>query len=316
MPLYRAAANMDHEWLKRPNPIQTDANTCITHLLVNFNPNNTLFSTLFRGQQFSMDTDPDGVTSYVYTALDHDSQSIRLIRLLPASSFESEIRCEIYNVSLDTNPEYEALSYAWGDPSVTERIFLEKCPFQATRNLVLALKYLRRTDTPRILWVDAISIDQSNIDERGHQVAFMSRIYAMASSDIFWLGDDHGGVARGAFEFVAEIAEIGRRLPDEGDMRDEAIRGASHALFDDEKKLETLSRVFQYRDVWTRIWIVQEIAVSKEVSIHCGDLSMSWELWSQFWGMVNKIPRLVPEGNSPMEEIWYRCTPAVVINIA
>ncbi len=144
-------------------------------------------------------------TSYVYQPLDDATQSIRLIRLQPASSFGSDVHCDIYHVTLDTQPIYEALSYAWGDAKVTSPIFLEGCPFQATVNLVSALRYLRHEDKTRTLWVDAICIDQSNIQERGHQVAFMATIYSMAECDILWLGDDPHDDAEITFRFIQHI---------------------------------------------------------------------------------------------------------------
>jgi hypothetical protein len=123
----------------------------------------------------------------------------------------------------DTQPIYEALSYAWGDAKVTSPIFLESCPFQATVNLVSALRHLRHEDNTRTLWVDAICIDQSNIQERGHQVAFMAKIYSMAECDILWLGDDPHDDAEKTFKLIQNIGHTFNNLPAKGKERTKAL---------------------------------------------------------------------------------------------
>src|SRR6266536_764396 len=72
-------------------------------------------------------------------------------------------------------------------------------------NLVSALRHLRLKDIARTMWVDAICIDQSNIDERGHQVALMTKIYSLAKCDLLWIGDDY--TAGYVFKIVEETAE-------------------------------------------------------------------------------------------------------------
>ncbi|KAK7191269.1 HET domain-containing protein [Paraphaeosphaeria sporulosa] len=59
-----------------------------------------------------------------------------------------------------------------------------------TTNLYIALRYLRQDDADRIMWVDAVCIDQNNLQERGHQVSQMCNIYSCAERVIFWLGEN------------------------------------------------------------------------------------------------------------------------------
>jgi hypothetical protein len=215
-------------------------------------------------------------TFYVYQPLDDATQSIRLVRLQPALSFESDVQCDIYHVNLDTQPRYEALSYAWGDAKITSPIFLEGCPFHATVNLVSALRHLRHADKTRTLWVDAICIDQSNIQERGHQVAFMARIYSMAECDILWLGDDPDDDAAKTFEFIQNMSHIYKTLPAEGKERTKALQAAS-SVFGGDAPVAPIWRIMNNRPIWKRIWIVQEIVVARKVFLKCGIHSMSWD---------------------------------------
>lgn len=57
---------------------------------------------------------------------------------------------------------YEALSYVWGDRESTNKIWVDGCLFTVTENLFEALSNLRQPSEDRLLWVDAICIDQSH----------------------------------------------------------------------------------------------------------------------------------------------------------
>ncbi|KAI8225327.1 Heterokaryon incompatibility protein 6, OR allele [Colletotrichum sp. SAR 10_96] len=82
---------------------------------------------------------------------------------------------------------YEALSYAWGSTDQSETITANGQILHVTKNLYSALEHLRQKEN-RILWIDAICIDQTNLQERGHQVGQMSDIYRQADQVLVWLG--------------------------------------------------------------------------------------------------------------------------------
>jgi hypothetical protein len=217
---------------------------------------------------------------YTYEPLDNSNFSIRLISLAPTANFSSDIHCSIYQVSLDNNPEYEAVSYAWGDPNIFETIFLGGFPFSVTVNLVSALRHLRLKDEARVLWVDALSIDQSNLQERGQQVSFMAKIYSMAKCDALWLGEDKNDGEQ-AFEIVAAIANIWDRFEDEFSLDLEIIASLVLPLLTPEN-CEALKSVLSKPLVWRRIWIVQEIVRAKNVNLHFGRQKLSWSLVRKF----------------------------------
>ncbi len=70
-----------------------------------------------------------------------------------------------------------------------------------TPNLAAALNRLRRADSPRSFWIDALCINQEVLPERTQQVALMGDIYTFASQAIIWLGEDHGE-ALAAFKLI------------------------------------------------------------------------------------------------------------------
>ena len=91
-------------------------------------------------------------------------------------------------VSLKSKPEYETLSYVWGDPNPSNEITANGSALKITGNLHTALCYLRSPDIPRVVWADGICINQSDLDERSYQVGIMDDIYRQARGVQIWLG--------------------------------------------------------------------------------------------------------------------------------
>lgn len=119
-----------------------------------------------------------------------------MIELLPGVD-ASPIQCNIVETSLADPPDYEALSYCWGNPEMKTSILLQNKAFKITVNLFDALWCLRKENQKRLLWVDAICIDQTNIRERNHQVRLMRDIYKNACRTLIWLGRETEEIRRG-----------------------------------------------------------------------------------------------------------------------
>jgi hypothetical protein len=104
--------------------------------------------------------------------------------------------------------EYEALSYVWGSPERTREVIVRaKWPrsnkvLRISKNLSTALRYLRQQDEERILWVDAICINQDDLNERSKEVKMMGSIYKNARRVVVWLGegDEHSSLAMETLE--------------------------------------------------------------------------------------------------------------------
>ncbi|KAK8022102.1 heterokaryon incompatibility protein-domain-containing protein [Apiospora rasikravindrae] len=119
-------------------------------------------------------------------------KGLRTIRLavVEPGDWGSPISCYLSHSSLDDNPKYVALSYAWGSPRATRPILVDGIQLQVTVNLESALRHLRHQSEPLIIWIDAICINQLDLTERSEQVRLMRSIYQQASGVIVWLGDD------------------------------------------------------------------------------------------------------------------------------
>jgi hypothetical protein len=130
------------------------------------------------------------MSTFKHTPFDLERPGIRLLRLLKGE--DSLIECELFQAWHDGDDTdyipYEALSYTWGGMEMAASVRIATQTHGVTENLYLALQHLRYRDEDRILWVDAICIDQSNSKERGHQVNQMRTIYTRADRVLIWLG--------------------------------------------------------------------------------------------------------------------------------
>jgi hypothetical protein len=141
---------------------------------------------------------------YPYSPLSpshHDET--RLLHLQPGSG-DDDIHFTLHAVRLSDKPAYEAISYCWGDASDTREVYCDGAPLRVTNSL---FKRLRRQDAVRVLWADAICINQGDIPERNKHVQLMSRIYAQPSAVVVWLGDDASGL-EGLHECISGALDI------------------------------------------------------------------------------------------------------------
>ncbi|CAK7225706.1 hypothetical protein SBRCBS47491_005980 [Sporothrix bragantina] len=151
--------------------------------------------------------------AFEYRDLDVSRNEFRLLRLRPAASLDAPLRIRLFHANLDDAPEYEALSYVWGKQWGQFTVHVEDdyavdsddgdlaglTTLPITPNLDMALRHLRyRIKTSadgsaavphdRILWVDALCINQQDPVERSRQVQQMRRIYELCVADVAWLG--------------------------------------------------------------------------------------------------------------------------------
>ncbi|KAI1735241.1 heterokaryon incompatibility protein-domain-containing protein [Xylaria scruposa] len=115
------------------------------------------------------------------------TKNIRVIRISPGTG-EGSIRCKLEQLNLEDGSIYDALSYVWGKDDKNKVIWVDDQPFLITPHLYEILTNLRSRDTDKVIWIDAICINQADNDERTHQVGLMRHIYSQAKSIIIWLG--------------------------------------------------------------------------------------------------------------------------------
>ncbi|KAK0709221.1 heterokaryon incompatibility protein-domain-containing protein, partial [Lasiosphaeria miniovina] len=133
---------------------------------------------------------------YEFRPLPDASCHMRLLTLLGADEASAPVECKMRVVGLGSQQPgeqvpYEALSYTWGADVHDEPVRVDGRPLRVTRNLHHALARLRRhsSQPPRVLWVDAICINQGDDDEKNLQVCEMRHIYGRAAAVVAWLGE-------------------------------------------------------------------------------------------------------------------------------
>jgi hypothetical protein len=94
----------------------------------------------------------------------------------------------IIHIDLNSAPLYEAVSYVWGKQQRSHTIRLvDGQELSVTASVACALPYLAEACRTGYLWIDQITIDQSNIVERSSQVMVMGQIYRRSASCLVWM---------------------------------------------------------------------------------------------------------------------------------
>lgn len=216
---------------------------------------------------------------------------IRLLEVGPGSGTDA-INCRLREECLDQAPQFEALSYVWGDANDKRDIVCNGQRFMATANLHYALGRLRLESKPRLIWADAVCINQGDIIERAQQVQIMGNIYTVASrvvvslgvgdEDVFSLGL---GVARLIYDACYQYADSQGKdvyffaIQDEPfrDVRLESIEEEVNKNKDGGASWKALAHILSMQ--WfTRVWCVQEILLARESLVLIGRQSVSWEV--------------------------------------
>ncbi|EAT84175.2 hypothetical protein SNOG_07899 [Parastagonospora nodorum SN15] len=230
------------------------------------------------------DSKNDGTEEYRYTDLPPTKKRIRLLRLYPGVLRSPQVLCEMFEAefvegedlpriaspidseTLTKTVSYEALSWRWGDEDNSEYTIMIRdgdtmYRKRVSQTLGLALKYLRG-GKDRILWIDAICINQKNKEERSYQVSMMSLVYTRAEQVCVWLGEDDEN-SRKAIQFIRE---------DIGHLKnfDQLCTEDVHA-----PKWRAFIGLMQ-RDWFSRRWVVQEIALAPVASVYCGPDELEW----------------------------------------
>jgi hypothetical protein len=193
------------------------------------------------------------------------------VLILEPGDINAEIFCTLEHINISDpglNYGFEALSYSWGDPTPNHIIICNGQTVGITSNLFGALRYLRLEDSSRTLWIDAICINQSDVEERNRQIRYMYDIYNRATRVVVWLGVDGQN---------SELAVQAARYLRSRENRHLVIRHdhEMQCLQSLEEVIESLEALLQ-RPWFRRSWIRQEIAAARRVVVKCGHGQITW----------------------------------------
>ncbi len=182
-------------------------------------------------------------SQYRYSPLS-ERGNIRLLRLMPHKDKKARIQCQLFEYPLQELGEgihlYEALSYVWG-PEVDQQsennqmpkdsqqtkssqqsVYIDNYKLSVKENLHAALSSLRGRGMERIIWIDAICINQKDANEKGHQVSSMAKVYTGANRVIVWLGEAADNSDQ-ALEIIRAAAEEQHANPPIDETNHQAI---------------------------------------------------------------------------------------------
>lgn len=209
--------------------------------------------------------------SYQHTKI-KPSKQIRLLQLLRGSQNEP-IKVKFTAAYLrPTPPDYVAISYAWGDPTLRHEIECEGKTIGITENVKAILKHLRDPEENKVFWIDALCINQMDLKERGEQVRLMGQIYETANKVTIWLGPEaeNSGMLG---EFVPKLAVALQASRTLDAVNDKYILRKTGTITSSPEWV-ALGLLFK-RPWFTRMWVVQEYIVSTRREFLCGKTVIS-----------------------------------------
>jgi hypothetical protein len=249
---------------------------------------------------------------YVYAPLPSE-QSIRLLDSW--QSTEDTVSYSLRTVSLDDELEYTALSYTWGEPRLTHSIECDGVEIKITANLHSALQRVRQwgRGPAKTLWVDAICVDQENLEERGHQVRSMRRTFSAAAMTVVYLGEPRElGSCKLAVEFIQKVQHefVGIGGPRQA-RRILASRGTlewARKILESRGALEWAAVCELFSQPWfRRVWVIQEYAVSRALLFQYSDESFHSDALSRTANVIFEVERnedSIMLENMPLSKIF------------
>ena len=180
-------------------------------------------------------------------------------------------------------PEYETVSYVGGDASLRGAIQLNGHFIDVPISSADALRRMRpSTGRDRVVWIDAICINQADLVERAQQVSIMYEVFSNTWRNLIWLGPDDGCTTSAveSVEAIVKEMEVGTtsyanvfstfwrpdgtfRLSDTGIL----------AAID----VDAISRFFA-SPWWLRLWVVQEASLAPQSVCIRGNSIVALEL--------------------------------------
>jgi hypothetical protein len=217
---------------------------------------------------------------FTYAPIDTSSEDIRLLRLSDRYT-PGPPSCEIFHASLKDDIKYEALSYTWGDPRLQDFISLNGNVASVTVNLTRALEDIRLEHGTRVLWVDALCVNQEDTRERNHQVKQMGAIYQKAERVVVWVGRPKS--LKGAN--TASVL---------GSLEKSFELGLEYSAFQPNRKAKWLELTALCElPYWRRLWIVQEIALAAELHVYHGRSYKDWKMFSKIRKDVERAKKYI-----------------------
>jgi hypothetical protein len=255
---------------------------------------------------------PDPAASLTYETLP-TPRSIRLLKLPRKAKFStlptSDISVTIHTYPLEDAPPFNALSYTWGKPyrdpfgddpeSPPEFVQIIKCngiKIKVTQNLFDALISFKQLKLAGFLWVDAVCINQADLNERSSQVLLMGEVYSQAENVLVWLGHHAEGIEEFSWATTDFLDLV--QSPDDPTFVRSPFTGSSlsdeslweeHGLENTTAKLIKVYKFYISCRWFSRMWVFQEVILAKNVRFFCGRTELSFQRTMVFAMLMRSV---------------------------
>lgn len=229
----------------------------------------------------------------LYAPLDEARREIRVLKISRTDQRGDgggdTFQADLVRVSLDEDPAYLAISYVWSDPSIMghfeshhgghgKRVPYNKAVFDII-NTILG------RDTTLYFWIDALCINQEDLNERASQVAMMGIIYSQARQVIAFIGEADETLIT-AMDLILLTANC---IWSHGSLSDSATASGLASLLSEigpaDRDWESIKELMS-RPWFGRLWVVQEIALGKDPVVVCGKHVLPWSALTLFIGFT------------------------------
>ncbi|KAK0364402.1 hypothetical protein LTR91_003749 [Friedmanniomyces endolithicus] len=197
-----------------------------------------------------------------------DGDVFRVVTLL-AGTGDASIQCRLdLEDSRKPRNSYRCLSYCWG--ATTDRnvaILLNGFRFAVTENLHKALQCIRKANSEVRIWVDQICINQSDYDERAHQVSIMKYIFSKAKV-VVWLGEED--------DRSRKLCEYARKTGRGDYAPRDSPKTVLNRILSPRQLQDAVQKLLQ-RQWFTRVWVIPEVALASFTEVAIGNDLISWD---------------------------------------
>lgn len=180
--------------------------------------------------------------------------------------------------------EFVALSYTWGAAEFPRLISINGISFAITENLFAFLQHYRNETDAAHLWIDAICINQLDLEEKAMQVKNMLTIYEKARSVLVWLGEEaeHTKLTVTYLKWAHTMMKEYWKLETDIRFDEFAVVDPKNVWHPSECAQHFYALISGLEDIcsrnWIRrIWIRQEVWAAKKIEVRCGSTSFNWD---------------------------------------
>jgi Heterokaryon incompatibility protein (HET) len=186
--------------------------------------------------------------------------------------------------------KYEALSYTWGDKNDIRHIICNSSNRATTRNLFEAMQFLRYFNKIRVLWIDALCINQESDCDRTTQVKLMTQIYEGARQVLIWLGLMSPACSK-AIDLIhmldkvsalSKVDETQDGFLEEQHLIQAGLPNFGNSVWKDARDL--------FEQPWFfRVWILQEAVMARGPIFVCGPRKTQWTTFVNASNLLHRM---------------------------